>query len=186
VELAKSRQVVVFTHDIVFLLMLTKYARTGGVPLKESSLRRGGPQHGITEEGPPWIAMRVGRRIGVLRNELQAATAVLRKGDRTAYEQKVGWIYDRLRQSWERAVEEVLLNEVVVRFGDSVSTQKLRILMDITDSDVQCVDTEMSYCSGFVHDESGAVNTDTPDPPVVESDVKRLEDWVESVRARRK
>jgi hypothetical protein len=68
--------------------------------------------------------MPVGKRIGVLRKELQTAAAILRNGDRTTYEQKAEWIYERLRQSLERAVEEVLLNEVVVRFGDGVSTQR--------------------------------------------------------------
>lgn len=186
VESAKQRQVIVFTHDIVFLLMLTKYARNAGMPVKESSLRRGGPRHGIPEEGPPWVAMRVNKRIGVLRNELQVAGTVLRKGDRATYEQKAEWIYERLRQSWERAVEEVLLNEVVVRFGDGVSTKPLRKLTDITDADVQTVETEMSYCSSFVHDESGAVNSGIPDPSVVAVDIKRLEDWVEGIKQRRK
>lgn len=186
VDAAKQRQVVVFTHDIVFLLMLTKYARKGGVALKECSLRRGGSRHGLPQDGPPWVAMTVGKRIGLLRNELQIASTALRKGDRAAYEQKSEWIYDRLRQSWERAVEEVLLNEVVVRFGDGVSTQRLKTLTDITDADVQCVDTEMSYCSSFVHDESGAVNSGIPEPAVVDSDIKRLDEWVAAVRNRRK
>jgi len=186
VDVAKQRQVVVFTHDIVFLLMLTKYARKAGVALKESSLRRGGLRHGVAEEGPPWVAMTVGKRIGLLRNELHAAKVLLSKGERAAYEQKAEWIYDRLRQSWERAVEEVLLNEVVVRFGDGVSTQRLKVLTDITDTDVQCVDREMTYCSSLVHDESGAVNSGIPDPPVVETDIKRLEDWVGALRKRRK
>jgi len=44
----------------------------------------------------------------------------------------------------------------------------------------------MTYCSSFVHDEAGAVNTGIPDPPVLEADIKRLEDWVDTVRKRRK
>jgi hypothetical protein len=80
----------------------------------------------------------------------------------------------------------VLLNEVVVRFGDGVSTQRLKTLTDITDADVQSVDIEMTYCSSFVHDESGAVNAGIPDPQVVEADIKRLEDWVAVIRKRRK
>ncbi len=186
VDAAKQRQVIVFTHDIVFLLMLTRYARKAGVALKECSLRRGGPRHGVPEEGPPWVAMTVGKRLGLLRNELQNAAAILRKGDRATYEQKAEWVYERLRQSWERVVEELLLNEVVVRFSDGVSTQRLRALTDITEADVQLVDTEMSYCSSFVHDESGAVNAGIPDPPVLEADIKRLDDWVAALRKRRK
>jgi len=112
---AKQRQVVILTHDIVFLLMLTKYARIASIPLSERSLRRGSPRHGLLEEGPPSVAMTVARRIGVLRSELQSSAAILRKGERTTYEQKAEWIYDRLRQSWERAVEELLLNQVVLK-----------------------------------------------------------------------
>jgi energy-coupling factor transporter ATP-binding protein EcfA2 len=184
VETAKQRQVVILTHDIVFLLMLTKYARIASIPLSERSLRRGSPRHGLLEEGPPWVAMTVARRIGVLRNELQNAAAILRNGERSTYEQKAEWIYDRLRQSWERAVEELLLNQVVVRFGDGVSTQRLKVLTDITDADVQTVESEMAYCSSFVHDESGAVNAGIPDPAVVEADIKRLDDWVALLRKR--
>lgn len=186
VESARQRQVVIFTHDIVFLLMLSKYAQKAGISFKDSSLRRGVTRHGIPAEGPPWVAMQVNRRIGVLRNELQTAEALLRKGDRQTYEQKAEWIYQRLRESWERAVEEVLLNEVVVRFADGVATQRLKKLTDITDSDVQTVDTEMSYCSGFVHDESGAVNAGIPDPPAVKCDIERLDAWVAAVKQRRK
>jgi hypothetical protein len=183
---AKARQVVIFTHDIVFLLMLTKYARAEGITVSETSLRRGGPRHGVPEAGPPWVAMTVARRIGVLRNELQSAAAILRNGDRPNYEQKAEWIYKRLRQSWERAVEEILLNGVVVRFGDGVSTQRLKLLTDITEEDVRCVDSQMTYCSSFVHDESGAVNSGIPDPPTIESDIKRLEDWVGAIARRRR
>lgn len=185
-DLANQGQIIVFTHDIVFLLMLTKYVRKAGVPLREISLRKGGPRHGVPEDGPPWVAMRVGRRKAVLRNELQSATALLHRGDRTTYEQKAEWIYERLRQCWERAVEEVLLNEVVVRFGDAVSTQRLRHLSDITETDIRLVDTQMTYCSSFVHDESGAVNAGIPDPQVIETDIRTLDNWVIAVNQRRR
>jgi hypothetical protein len=184
VEAARHRQVAILTHDIVFLLMLTKYARAAKIPLKERSLQRGGPRHGILVEGPPWIAMSVSKRLGVLRSELQAAGAILRTGDRPAYEQKAEWIYKRLRQTWERAVEEVLLNRVLVRFGDAIETQRLKVLTDITDTDVQTVESEMAYCSSFVHDEAGAVNAGIPEPAVVEADIKRLDDWVAALRKR--
>jgi hypothetical protein len=164
--------------------MLTKYARAAMIPLTERSLQRGGPRHGLLVEGPPWIAMSVSKRLGVLRNELQTAGAILRKGDRAAYEQRAEWIYKRLRQTWERAVEEVLLNRVLVRFGDAVETQRLKALTDISDTDVQTVESEMAYCSSFVHDESGAVNAGIPEPVVVEADIKRLDDWVAALRKR--
>ncbi|MGC2530044.1 MAG: hypothetical protein WA639_20030 [Candidatus Acidiferrum sp.] len=71
-----------------------------------------------------------------------------------------------------------------MRFGDAVETQRLKAVTDITDMDVQTVESEMAYCSGFVHDESGAVNAGIPDPVVLETDINRLDDWVAALRKR--
>ena len=185
-EEAQARQVVVFTHDVVFLLMLTKAARTAGVPVCERTVHRVARHCGVAEDGPPWDAMSVEKCLGVLRNELQTAAAAQRKGDRATYEQKAEWIYGRLRKSWERAVEQRLLSEVVVRFGDGVSTQMLRHLTDIEDADVQLVDAEMSRCSGFMHDESGAVNAGVPEPETIGEDIAKLDDWIKAIKDRRK
>lgn len=184
VSRATSRQVVVLTHDIVFLRMLQKHARTARVALHEVVVNRGVRLYGIPTEGPPWIAMRIKQRLGILRKELQAAEALLNKGDRPGYEQKAEWIYGKLRKSWERALEELLLNEVVVRFGDEIQTQRLRKLTDISDNDVTLVDEQMSRCSGFMHDQSGAVNEPIPDPDVIRDDIGRLTQWVDELRKR--
>lgn len=183
---AKKRQVILLTHDFVFLYLLRKYTDELSVSLTEVSLERGYKGgHGRATEGPPWIAMPVNRRIGKLRDDLASARRVLKEGDRGAYEQKASDIYRRLRQSWERAVEEVLLYETVVRFGDAVQTKRLSKLTDISDSDAELVTREMSRCSDFLHDEAGAVYGDVPDPDVVEADINRLSDWLKDLRKNR-
>lgn len=183
---AKKRQVIIFTHDFVFLYLLRKYTDELGVRLTEVSLERGYKGgHGRATDGPPWVAMPVNKQIRKLRHDLVDARGVLRGGDRGAYEQKASDIYRRLRQSWERAVEEVLLYETVVRFGDSVQTKRLSKLTDISDSDVELVTREMSRCSDFVHDEAGAVYGDVPDPDVVEADINRLDNWLKDLRKNR-
>jgi len=184
---AKERQVIVFTHDIVFLFLLRKYARTLGTPLKEITLHRGGSKgnHGQAEEGPPWVAMSVKQRVGCLRRELQAARSAENSGDQSTYLQKAHWIYDHLRQSWERAVEEVLFNRVVTRFSDGVETQRLKHVTDITDTDVQYIDMEMTRCSGFLHDEAGAMYAGMPGPEIISADIDKLADWVTELRKNR-
>jgi hypothetical protein len=129
--------------------------------------------------------MRVNERIARLRNDLVEARRVLNVSNRPEYERRASGIYMGLRQSWERAVEEVLLNEVVVRFGDSVQTVRLAKLTDLNDTDIQTVTREMSRCSDFVHDESGAVHADAPGPDVVEGDIRRLDEWVTDLRRNR-
>lgn len=183
---AKSRQVIVLTHDIVFLFLLRKYSSELHATYEEVSLERGYKRnHGRATTGPPWVAMPVRQRIAALRNDLVEARKVLTSGDRATYERWASEIYKRLRQTWERAVEEVLLYETVMRFGDSVQTQRLARLVDISETDVEIVTKEMSRCSDFVHDEAGPINADLPAPDTIESDIKRLDDWVKELRKNR-
>lgn len=51
-------------------------------------------------------------------------------------------IFGLLRESWERLVEEKLLNKVVSRFERGVYTQRLSRIVDITDADITRVCAE--------------------------------------------
>ena len=72
-----------------------------------------------------------------------------------------------------------------MRFGDSVETNRLEKLTDITVEDITMVTSEMTKCPGFVHHEAAVNSTDIPEPDVVEKDIKRLADWVKKLRTTR-
>jgi len=55
-----------------------------------------------------------------------------------------------LRLAWERCIEEVLLNGAVQRFGESVSTQRLKSVV-VTDEDYLKIEAGMSKSSKFEH-----------------------------------
>ena len=69
---AKDRQVIVFTHDLVFLLLLVEQSEKASVALTQAHLTRG-PEgsSGVCNEGPPWLAMKVKSRIGALKAHWQ-------------------------------------------------------------------------------------------------------------------
>ena len=52
-------------------------------------------------------------------------------------------------------------------------------LRDVADalplSALEAVETQMAYCSGFVHDRAGAAPSRPPGPDIVEDDIKKLE-----------
>jgi len=52
-------------------------------------------------------------------------------------------------------------------------------------ADVELVTKEMSRCSDFLHDESGAIHAGAPEPDVVEADIARLDDWIKDLRKNR-
>jgi hypothetical protein len=93
-----------------------------------------------------------------------------------------------LRETWERALEEVLLGGVVERYRPSVQTQKLAPLSDITDADCKTVETAMTKCSTWLpgHDKAPAARAPVPGAAELKKDIDALETWVKGIRDRRK
>lgn len=184
---SKSRQVIVFTHDIVFLLELMGKAKEFNIKPNHQYLRRDYTVAGITSQQLPWVAMNVKKRIGYLNNLWQDADMVFRDGNHEKYELDVSRIYGLLRESWERSFEEVLLDGAIERYRNSIQTQRTKHLADICDDDLKALDSGMTKCSKWLpgHDQSPAENAPFPEPNEVKKDIKSLDDWVQSIRNRR-
>ncbi|MEM7308732.1 MAG: AAA family ATPase [Planctomycetota bacterium] len=185
---AAARQVIVFTHDLVFLLALEAEAKGAGVDHHPQHLRREGIGAGVSSPEMPWVAMPTRKRLGVLNNEYQAAEKLHRDGSRSAYERQATYLYGRLRETWERAFEEVLLANVVQRYRPSVQTQQVHDLAHIEPQD--CIDLEagMTKTSRWLpgHDKAAAENTPIPEPPELRQDIEALAEWVKRINDRRK
>ena len=188
VDLAAGRQVIVFPHGISFLVELVKLCQDRRVALREAHVRQGANNPGECLDGVPWEAMRVGGRVGILKQMLQDARGTQHSEGNDAYSIVAHRIYGRLRQTWEKAVEEVLLGGVVGRFQRDVHTQQLRDLHDITEEDIRSVNDGVTKASRFLegHDTPDAGAEPVPDANEVEQDIKGLEDWVRAVRQRRR
>ncbi|MCV0384758.1 MAG: hypothetical protein K5799_15155, partial [Erythrobacter sp.] len=186
VRIARDRQVIVFTHDIVFLHELSHEAVVQGVQLAARQLSREGDHAGISEDGLPWHAQRITERLTALTDDLPNLR-VLHNNVRPEYEIEARRLYGRLRQAWERAVEEVLLNEAITRFSPAIQTQRLRRVVDVTEEDLTAVDAGMTKCSAWLegHDQPATANEALPDPDEIDADIRALRTWVQSIRRRR-
>ena len=185
---AKSRQVIVFTHDIVFLLTLVGEAEKLGVELKHQYLRRGsGGVVGLSSQGLPWAAMKVNMRIGRLNEYLQNATTIFNSGEIEKYEWEASKIYGLLREAWERGLEEVLLDGTVERYRKSIQTKQIANLSDINMDDCEILNSGMTKCSTWLtgHDVAPAENEPFPNPTELKEDINMFEDWVKRIRKRR-
>ncbi|MFZ0296824.1 MAG: AAA family ATPase [Candidatus Sulfotelmatobacter sp.] len=184
---AKNRQVIVFTHDLLFLRLLLDESEKQGINCDNQYVRRDG-QAGICSPDLPWIAMPVKERIGKLRVRWQAADKTSRIVGPEAFEREAHDIYGYLREAWEQGVSEVLLNDVVERYRPSIETQKLRFLHDITEADLTAVEEAMTLCSRWMrgHDHPAADGTPFPDSATLKKRIDDLEAWVKAVRQRRK
>jgi ABC-type histidine transport system ATPase subunit len=184
-EEAKARQVVVFTHDIVFHFLLREAAESPSisVPLSERCVeRRGNAGAGFCRDDAPWAGLTTGKRIKSLRNDLAPLVKQHNEGDKH-YERNVRDWYGLLRESWERAVEECLLNDAVRRFRHSVETNRLKkALQRIQPGDWPAIEKGMTRASAVIrgHDGSEAKNSSVPTPADAKLDLDEFEAWVKT------
>ena len=151
VEESLARQVVVFTHDIVFYKYLLECVdQITGSSVKQIRLDRNRKHTGLVDNTPPWDALPIKARIGQLNAAYQTLEKVDRTGTELEYSQHSYGFYNLLREAWERLVEEKLFNNVVTRFGRSIQTQRItKLIDDITQADYDTIEQGMSNCSTF-------------------------------------
>jgi hypothetical protein len=178
---------VVFTHDLVFLVALSKHAEESGIDCKHQYLRRQGVESGVCSPQLPWVAMDVKKRIGALRDKWQRAEKLHRTAGQQEYEREAIDAYGMLREAWERGVEEVLLNGIVQRYRPSIETQRARLLADITEDDCKALDAGMAKSSRWLrgHDQAPAESVPVPGPEELKEDIDALEKWVAAIKKRR-
>lgn len=188
VQEAKARQVIVFTHDVVFLLLLKQFAEEMGVEQFDQYVRFLSKGAGVCSEELPWVALPIKKKIGYLKNGWQCADKLFREGHQDAYEKEAKYLYGLLREAWERALEEVLLGGVVERYRPSIQTRQVAQIADISAEDCKTVETAMTKCSKWLpgHDKAAAAHAPVPGPAELKADIDALDNWVAAIRKRRK
>jgi len=184
---ASRRQVIVFTHDIVFLLALKGFADDQATCSQFQYLRRGQLGSGMSAEELPWPALKAKDRVGHLKQRWQTADKCYRTDDPNGYQNEAIIIYGLLRETWERAFEEVLLGGVVERYRGSIQTRHAKVLCDITDDDMTTFESGMSKTSRWLpgHDLAAAEGGAFPDSEELKTDIAEVEQWIQSIKKRR-
>ena len=173
--LAAGRQVVVFTHDLAFFCELRDVATRTTVGLELRSIETMGATVGLIRGGEPWDAMGVTDREQVLEMLIRDAKGAEAKADTAGYSAICFQFYGRLRSTWERAVEELIFNKVVLRFDKAVKTQRLTgVAVDATV--IAEVFVAMTKCSGYIegHDHAAAANITVPEPTEMRADLDAI------------
>lgn len=184
-----ARQVIIFTHDIVFLKFLCEESEVlEGHVLTIKSLDRSRSVSGIVRSNPPWDALTTNKRIKYLNSLYRELKKIDQEGTEAEYDEKAGRFYGLLRESWERLVEEKLLNKVVERFSRSVPTNRLKLITDINQSDIDRVYAAMSKCSALLdgHDTAAAVYENMPSPDEVKADIEDIKNYEQELTNNRK
>jgi energy-coupling factor transporter ATP-binding protein EcfA2 len=125
VEEARQRQVVVLTHDLVFLYYLQEKAAELGVELHGQALRRAYHSVGVVERDLPWNAKSPMGHLKALRHRLKTELRPLFKGNDPRYEREAElWTLD-LRKAYERLIEVYVLGGTVERQARHIKVRNL-------------------------------------------------------------
>jgi energy-coupling factor transporter ATP-binding protein EcfA2 len=149
IEEAKARpQLIVFTHDLSFYYGLWISAAEAQIPIYRNWLHNSALGFGVVAaDDGPWVVKKTKERMNVL--EIMLAGMPLQDSVPPSVLGKyVNEFYARLRETWERLIEEKLLNGVVGRFQPGVATQSLKGV-NVTDEDYQKVFFAMRKASEF-------------------------------------
>lgn len=184
-----GRQVVIFTHNLVFYqeVRSAAAAQEPQVEVVPHVIHCfGGDTFGIVKEDDlPDLARRIKDRIPVLKAELAAAKAI-DPADAALYQKAIERFYSELRKTWERLVEEILLGGVVERFNSGVKTQSLKGVV-VSDDDYRIVYHAMKRASEYSgHDRAAARKLAPPSHAEMENDLNRLSEYQKEISKRRR
>jgi energy-coupling factor transporter ATP-binding protein EcfA2 len=181
-----TRQVIVFTHDLVFLNDIMEAAAEAGRPCEARHIRRSAAVVGMVNTDLPWEGMKILERVDALEKQARSLMVVRTQKDEDTYKREAKYFYDDLRAAWERALEEVAFAHVVMRHRDYIKGRDLIRVSALTERDCQVWTDNFGKCSGYVaaHDESRGRNQAMPEPEELLQDVQALGTWVRDLKAR--
>ena len=185
VELAKERQVVVFTHDVAFTMLLHKAAGECEVHYCERGIeqkRKVGP--GYTTQKHPWSAKDAAQRVDALRREV----AVLRREEEGMsdedYQRETEKIAGHMSQTWERIISQVIAEPLVDYASLEVRVGKLRLVGLVTNEGVKIYDDSYNRVSAWAsrHDPHPALNHSAPTIDQLNKEIDVIANWLKKVK----
>lgn len=182
VELAQTRQVIVFTHRLSLCGGLEAAAMKKGDKwarknLSKSHIRKFGGTTGHPIDSSI-LNLDTARANQHLIRRVDEAKKSWDAGNTESYEKDVQGICSDFRKLIERTIEEDLLSKVVLRHRRSVTTEgRLPKLAKIEPKDCQYFDELMTKYSCYEHSQSDETPVELPDEPDLRADIEGLRGW---------
>ncbi len=186
---AKSRQVIVFTHDTSFLGQLRDEIDTQNLDHKIQYMEWKGEYSGNIREGLPWGHSSYKERIDALKKD---RTTLIKKPWSqypTAEDaEEMMSVYSRLRSTIERVVQDVVFSGVVRRYRDWINIKSLEDVVGFQEDECDKIKRLYDRCNDLVegHDPASDKNDPVPSPIELEKDIKSLENVIYLIQERRK
>jgi len=172
-EEARKRQVVVLTHDLVFVYHLLEKAEELDLELHAQALTRARGAVGVVDSSLPWRVRSPMERLKALRHRLKSELRPLYKSGDSGYERQAELWTLELRKGYERLIEVYVLGGVVERQARHIQVRKLHKIRwspEIAEE----IDIAMRELSGGAHQEPLG-RQGGPSPPRLEAMLDKFE-----------
>jgi energy-coupling factor transporter ATP-binding protein EcfA2 len=186
---AAARQVIVFTHDIVFTCAAMDAAESTKVPLTIRCILRRGNVPGTAEDTIPWKAANVTQSIDALEKQVAQLSRTWKSLTTEEYSQAARPVYSKMRATWEKSIEEVVFYRTVRRFRAYIRVNSDIMKTTVLDiSDCKTLLAAHKKCCDITeaHDNIGPRNAPVPNPDKIEKDLALLKSWVNHIKSKQK
>jgi len=185
---AEHRQVIVFTHDTVFLGELRDCVEKKALTSSVCHLTWASAEHaGQCVEGLPWHHQPYKDRIDKLekvQRSLGRAWGAYPNAEQIA---AMCQAYSHFRATLERVIQDLVFNGVIQRYRDYVRVDNLRQVVGFTQAEYEEVARLYKTACDVTeaHDRSSAKNAPVPDPSQLDGDITALKALIEAIKLRR-
>lgn len=189
VEEAKTRQVVVFTHDTVFLAELLLLLKGAEAPPHVCRFLTFSQQSaGRIHDGLPWHHLPTKDRLDKLEKLASAFVKDEPNLDNDQAEARARDLYNCLRGVVEKGVEEVVFCGTLERYNDYVRVASIKQTVGLKLEECEPLVDLHSRASDIIagHDKSGARAFAAPNAKEARDDVEKLKKALDTIRDRRK
>jgi energy-coupling factor transporter ATP-binding protein EcfA2 len=186
-KLACERQVIVFTHDAVFLTNLQRAAVKAACPIEARHIEWD-TAPGLAMVGLGWDLMGASERIQGLRQMHAKLEKDWVEYPNEANKREMSHIYDQLRGTMERVIREHLLNDVMAPFSDEIKVEAFEAIIGMDTAQWESfVDVYDRACEAMRgHDTTGEAQVPMPTPDQLNSDIDVLQEVVASAKLRKR
>lgn len=188
VEEAKKRQVIVLTHETVFLCELIDAIEQQNIDYLMRHLEWLDNHPGHVIDGLPWEHMAYKDRLTNLEEEQKKLEkswpAYPNEEDRTKMRRQ----YNLLRATMERIIQDVVFNGVLHRYRDRISIDRLNKVVGFTEHEFKEIERVYKACCEVTeaHDPSSIKNDPVPNAKQLGIDIADVRQVVNTINARRK
>lgn len=182
---SKQRQVIVFTHDVVFLNDLLAFSEQVAMTPSVLTLEWNSGAPGQYVEGLPWDSKKPLDCLTELEKKQKAISTNWNPQPNGANIEAMRHAYSRLRSTLERVIEVELLDGIVCRFESQVNAGRVKSLVGITQAECDESKRLLKKCHQIT-DAHAPSTAAIPDPAELMQDIADARQLITDIRKRKK